>query len=1183
MASRTQRLTVCCLGFLIPASCAAFEQTFTFEEHLGYAWEADAVHRTIQVPEAGRLFADRAALYHNGAPVPVQFDAVQRHPDASLRSAAVWFRTALPTNGKESFVLKDAVPPEALRTDLTVTTRGNVLELRNAFTAVRLPASRWNVPDGLTKSKEVAAVLAARLGVPPDPDGRLPGPLLGVRMPSGAWAAPCAIEPSKAFLGYTTEVLARGPVFTRVRVRYAFAAKGAYALTVTLRAADALVRFDEAYEKAGRLVVDLYTDLRPTRVAHKRSCRGGYGDKPLSFDKSARLVELSGWDIYIPGWAPVIALDGGASGDFLGLLSTDMNWRHPSLQRMTLTAGPGPSLLAEGSLASGTRHWGIYAGTAEAVRKMARTDEPVGKAFQRWWNRRVALPLDKFVSWRLVWPGMETLAFPHTFFDRKEMEEIRRRFRAAPEITEFLTLDKRPDKFWWWCKYRLTLAKAPKERLEALEACKTRYGKKGLPWTLLVAAYLYTGDDAYLRQFLERVPGRRPEDSLLDQLDRRVKLALTGCGQLEGPLNSMILSDWFLLSYQKLELLLGSDLRTSDEKKRVLTKLAFMAYLLNDPMYMPPSYPKNRPGPYPGYETGTPNQRHHHWANMGIVACMLPGHPDREKWIRNAVDQHLVNMPWILAENGVFQESPFYTARDTSRFGPFDLAMTRAGVKDLDAMMEREKRGFRYLADMLTPPDARLGGRRVYYPFGRAYTGVVDPTFMIGVQPWASSDEDYGRLMRWCWEAQGKYPPDVMGTTGGRDVSFTLIGFSRLLQYRPLDRCPLTSRRHVGMGVVFRSQTDSTFESNAVFRHGPFAHELSFAGENEGGVYLYGKGAPLLPLSTNISAGGQGRMTFTGPAFGNRLQFLQGGNRARGTIAQYALLGDQADHAVGITNDKCWRRDVLLAKDHDRGDPVYLLVHDEPSRKDAATALHWWIASGKVAPNGYEKPGVVTAKITDSQWLAKLGRNWAEAAAAGAPPPPKLTGQRHHFTGQCRVDLDLYIAAPTEPKIVTDAACVAAHYLYSINPKLHENLHLVRIEQSPCLPYLTLFIPRWPGSEAPTYATIADGKGVLVRWGNRSDRLFLGPTPIAYADDAVKFEGRAGYVRQHGAAPLRMMVAEGKVAAAGVTLTSQEPAALVYDGDEIIVTSPAGADPLIGLAPAMKDTLVVRAKSDLPR
>ena len=160
---------------------------------------------------------------------------------------------------------------------------------------------------------------------------------------------------------------------------------------------------------------------------------------------------------------------------------------------------------------------------------------------------------------------------------------------------------------------------------------------------------------------------------------------------------------------------------------------------------------------------------------------------------------------------------------------------------------------------------------------------------------------------------------------------------------------------------------------------------------------------------------------------------------------------------------------------------------------------------------------------------------------------------------------------------------MAAHYLYSINPKLHENLHLVRIEQSPCLPYLTLFIPRWPGSEAPTYATIADGKGVLVRWGNRSDRLFLGPTPIAYADDAVKFEGRAGYVRQHGAAPLRMMVAEGKVAAAGVTLTSQEPAALVYDGDEIIVTSPAGADPLIGLAPAMKDTLVVRAKSDLPR
>ena len=51
-----------------------------------------------------------------------------------------------------------------------------MLELRNALTAVRLPAGRWNVTDGLAKPSEVAAALAASLGVPPNPNGRLPGP-----------------------------------------------------------------------------------------------------------------------------------------------------------------------------------------------------------------------------------------------------------------------------------------------------------------------------------------------------------------------------------------------------------------------------------------------------------------------------------------------------------------------------------------------------------------------------------------------------------------------------------------------------------------------------------------------------------------------------------------------------------------------------------------------------------------------------------------------------------------------------------------------------------------------------------------------------------------------------------------------------------------------------------------------
>ena len=51
--------------------------------------------------------------------------------------------------------------------------------------------------------------------------------------------------------------------------------------------------------------------------------------------------------------------------------------------------------------------------------------------------------------------------------------------------------------------------------------------------------------------------------------------------------------------------------------------------------------------------------------------------------------------------------------------------------------MNRPKRAFQYLADMLTPKEPRMGGKRVYHPIGRGSPGVIDPTFMISGDAWA--------------------------------------------------------------------------------------------------------------------------------------------------------------------------------------------------------------------------------------------------------------------------------------------------------------------------------------------------------------------------------------------------------------------------------------------------------------
>ena len=242
--------------------------------------------------------------------------------------------------------------------------------------------------------------------------------------------------------------------------------------------------------------------------------------------------------------------------------------------------------------------------------------------------------------------------------------------------------------------------------------------------------------------------------------------------------------------------------------------------------------------------------------------------------------------------------------------------------------------------------------------------------------------------------------------------------------------------------------------------------------------------------------------------------------------------------------------------------PVYLFVRDDVSRPRSKSALHWWVMSKQVQPDGLDKPGVVPFKGKDEEWMANIGKNWQGA--------PDMKGQFHHFEGQCGVDLDMFIARPAEPVIVTDAVGVGPGMPYCVNLKLHEHQQLVRIEQPAGKGYTTLFQPRWPGSGAPSYRTIADGAGVVVEGGGRTDTLFLGDDTIRYADGGVQFEGKVGFVRSGGPTPLRLMVMGGSVSAGGVTLKSAEPVAAQLEGGELLVWCASRTDDVeVELAPEL--------------
>jgi hypothetical protein len=279
--------------------------------------------------------------------------------------------------------------------------------------------------------------------------------------------------------------------------------------------------------------------------------------------------------------------------------------------------------------------------------------------------------------------------------------------------------------------------------------------------------------------------------------------------------------------------------------------------------------------------------------------------------------------------------------------------------------------------------------------------------------------------------------------------------------------------------------------------------------------------------------------------FGNRVEFPTGNRNNFGSTTEFASLGSLADIVTGITDHKDWRRSVLFSKDLDRDDPVYLLVRDDVNRGDSPSVINWWLMTSNVATNGLKQPGVVPIKISHDDWVKNLGRNWANA--------PKLTGQTHHFPGMCGVDVGLYIATPSDPQIVTDAAS-AGNFPYCAGGRdLFETQQLLRYGQPAGQGYLTLLVPRWPNTPQPTYRTLKDGVGVAIKQASGEDLLFLSDGVINHKDAAVDFQGRIGFVRHGADNSLRLMVTKGRVVAEGVTLASPATASLIVRGGKIQV------------------------------
>lgn len=1051
--------------------------TIILEEALGYDWSEAVVRRTVEAAP-GQLPAEGLGLFDaQGNRVAAQVEDVETHEDGSLARAEVWFFSDLPADGRWVFDLRPAEGDGPV-TRLALQRKRDLYVLRNGETEAHVLAG-WS----------------------PDDDGEaVPGPLRGVTLPSGQTTGAMLVLPATPVVGVSSEVTADGPIFKTLRVTYQFDGEASYVVDVTLRARERMVRIDEWYENAGELTVELPFNTRPDKVWFQ-SYPATVAGKHFVIDpgKEGEIIRFEGWDWYLANRAPAFGLIAGdkPSSDYLGVLATDADWLpRPYESTMLLMHDPADGLSLAGSINSGHRHWALL------MQRASDFEHPATSLYKLRHDRFI-IPLEKVVNWRLTWPEMDLIVWPHTFFDPDDVPRIREKLTRQPVIADLF------------------------EDMNMRSA------------TQLAARYLVHGEEEDIKALADPEADMSP----LPYLDWAVGFNVEEAGFFtHSRLDYMNLTDQLMQRIVGLEFVLGSDHLSREEKRRVLAKIAFLQYVLHEPAFAPPVYPQ---GPM-SYIMGTQNQRLCLITVRGMLAAMLAGHPEQQAWIDRAIEANVRTLPLSLSEHGVHLESPFYSSRDTMRFWPFWTAVRRKGGADTQGLFERSGKTFVYLAQMLTPPDPRLGGVRTYWPFGRSSTGVIDPTFMIGADPWARDNSDQGRLMRWVWEEQGQPSPWITGATGGRDLSLTLIAMAQMLEFEPFDEPPLKSRYWPGFGSILRTHVGREFESNVMFRHDRFAHEYYAA--NNGAVYMYAKGSPLLGRF------GAYWMYHTQPTlmsipFGNRILFESGENRALGDTERFVAMGDLADYAQGLNGSGDWRRRVLFAKDLDKADPLYLLVRDDITR-NTDTAAHWWIMSKTVQPEGIESPGVVSIKGKDPQWIAKMGENWPDA--------PNLSGPTHSFPGHFGVDLDMHIALPAKPELLTDAVGTGPRQAYNVNPRMYEFQQLVRIKHpervaGEPVSYLTLFAPRLSDEPGRRYRTIADGAGVAVEGSHGKDRLILATEMVTYADDLCAVEAPIAFVRVDASGRVRMMVEGGSVEVGGVKLTSNEMVAAIISPQRVEV------------------------------
>jgi len=1075
------------LLILMSSKVTAKPVTVTIRDYIGVDWRDELVHFSLQL-DAGELTGRASARVRivGRQAIPCQISDVRRHDDGSVRSCDVWFLANVPANEAVSYVIEPGKTGPA----------GSAVSIRQTAEQIEL-TTRTPQPIGIR-------LLGGSREYPyPVPASEVPGPIRALLLPSGRATGEGRFEMPFFVKSYESEVIARGPLFAEVRVRYTFDT-GYWTFRAKVLSGCPMIIVEE----------ELNT---------------GYADQ--SWDQFDRFYSfrLSG-----KGFRPKQAFYTGRtdSPEYHDLLNQEIQ---DQVKRDK----------------TGTSHTEHSCGTVVNGYTLEFAKDRCDYYLTSWptWSPRCGIAV------RFVEPGKDAVGFA-TLTTSKWRNPLSLRFRVNRDGELLASLPMQVYEQHWVSEgfgryspnatgktlfvsenaarrhYGIMLSPAEDEiegKMDSLIRLAVKLGSHPLD---IVKDWTLDWPDPMANQPWAQEPteeGAKAVQRMRDWIDLKRTLGHFG---LYSMWNHRSMTH---VRFPMLNPVINTPESLTLEDRRELRRLsAYQAYVLNSREHFPWGV---------GCHLGNPN--------MSIMAVnarvksslLVKDHPMFKvwgAWTREFVKDYLRR---FTRESGAPYENVHYTLGVTFReIAQSNKVFIENGLGDaLDTDLFR--RSMRFTLDWITPPELRWNGHRVYLPIGNGAS-------------YPSMPPDFGELIIGYFKGRD---PDLAGQLQWA-TNETLPADKQVRLVKEVVP-ELTSVHHKDYGVFFRHGFGTPHETLFCIMAGNCDGHNEL--ETDQMAYsLYAKGHPI-----HLTFGNGYHPMFVRPWLRNRVSidhkfevternstrvaaacFMPEAEYMRATRdvdqirplkTEYPLLtkngmqwNDEerkswpaAPTDIETIPTTRWHRQVLFLKDADPKGLNYFVLRDAfggmPSRP---TDLNLWFLA-----NSMERRGSV-----------------------------------FHFDGQVKVDMDVFVNTPAEFEPITGkyghpaqpyGRLTGWNQEYFPEGKRREDQLLLRIAQPAGKGYLVVLYPRLKETDPPaTFHRLGDN-AVRIETPLSTDYALLAPFDFSFKDARIQFKGQAATVRLFNSGRIALANCEGKIEArvAGRRITGEGAFTVIIDGNKATI------------------------------